>query len=147
MIIRLASQADIAAMHYIRSSVQENRLSNPDRITLADYLPYILAGSCWVAENDSGIVGFAAADLPDRSIWALFVSPQAEGGGIGRLLHHAMISGAAAHGLAELYLSTEAGTRAERFYAGLGWEPLGAGGDGPPGDGELRFRLVLPPPG
>ena len=51
--IRPARVADVAAMHRVRHRVRENRLADPDRITKATYLPYIAAGTAWVAETDA----------------------------------------------------------------------------------------------
>jgi len=53
--IRTACAADIAAMHRIRIRVRENRLSDPARVTPASYLPYVAAGTAWVAETEAGI--------------------------------------------------------------------------------------------
>ena len=84
--IRPAVAADVPAMHRIRLSVQENRLSNPALVREGSYLPYLEAGNAWVAERNAAIAGFAALDRSAGSIWALFVAPEAEGLGIGRSL-------------------------------------------------------------
>jgi hypothetical protein len=55
--IRAATEADVSAMHAVRMSVRENRLSNPEQITETSYLPYIAAGSAWVAEADGNVPG------------------------------------------------------------------------------------------
>ena len=134
--IRSARPADIAEMHRIRCSVRENRLSDPARVTHAGYLPYVEAGSAWVAESDRGIVGFAVVDRARSSVWALFVDPAMEGAGFGKALHDHLIAWAAAAGLETLTLSTAPGTRAERFYLRAGWQA-----DGPTSDGERRFVM------
>lgn len=136
--IRTASIADIPAMHRIRGSVQENRLSDPQRVTEASYLPYINERSAWVAETDAGVAGFSIIDVAAKSVWALFVDPEAEGGGIGRALHHRMLGWAREQGIGQLSLSTSKGTRAERFYKGAGWIEAG-----PASDGEVRFQKPL----
>lgn len=117
-------------MHVIRLDVRENRLSSPHRITERDYHPYVAAGSAWVAERDGGVVGFAAAAGVDGHVWALFVSPQAEGAGIGRLLHKTLVDWAASRKIDRLTLTTAAGTRAEGFYEWLGWQWRGIDPDG-----------------
>ena len=132
--IRPADPADIAAMHRIRCSVRENRLSDPARITEACYLPYVESGSAWVAENERGLAGFAAVDRAGSSVWALFVDPEMEGAGVGRALHDHMVEWARAQGLERLALSTAPGTRAEHFYVRMGWQA-----DGLTPDGERRF--------
>ncbi len=113
-------------MHAIRLAVRENRLSNPARITGASYLPYVAAGTIWVALDPAGnALGFAALDLAEASVWALFVDPAAEGAGVGRALHDFMLDRAAEQGIERLRLSTAAGTRAERFYLKAGWLKCG----------------------
>jgi len=135
--IRPATAADVPAMHAVRRAVRENRLSDPGRVTEASYLPYVADGSAWVAETDAGVAGFAAVDLPAESVWALFVSPGAEGAGIGRALHGVVLDRARRAGLCRLRLGTEAGTRAERFYLEAGWTRDGTAG------GETRLTIEL----
>jgi GNAT superfamily N-acetyltransferase len=136
--IRQAASPDVPAMHAVRSKVRENRLSDPGRITKASYLPYIAAGSAWVAETDAGIAGFAALSAPDASVWALFVSPEAEGAGIGRALHDHMLESARDQGIRLLSLSTEDGSRAANFYERAGWTRAGI-----TADGEAVFKKLL----
>ncbi|HEX8645190.1 MAG TPA: GNAT family N-acetyltransferase [Allosphingosinicella sp.] len=133
--IRTAAPADVPAMHRLRLGVRENLLSDPGRVQESSYLPYVAAGSAWVAEKDGAIVGFAAADGPDERVWALFVEPDAQGAGVGRALHAAMLAWARGKGLCRLRLATGPGTRAARFYEQAGWT---AAGTAP--DGELLFE-------
>ena len=128
--VRAASAADIPAMHHVRNDVRENRLYDPQRVQEASYLPYIAAGSAWVAETDAGIVGFAAIDAQARRVWALFVDPGAEGSGIGRALHRRMLEWAQEQGISTLSLDTEEGTRAAHFYERAGWRRAGFTDDG-----------------
>ncbi len=125
-------------MHKVRNDVRENRLAQTTRITQASYLPYITAGSAWVAENGDGIVGFAAIDAPAATVWALFIAPSAEGAGIGRALHQTMLVWAAANGLRRLSLTTEHGSRAVRFYSRAGWAERRV-----TADGEVHFEKTL----
>jgi GNAT superfamily N-acetyltransferase len=112
-------------MHAIRLAVRENRLGSPDRVTEAHYRTRLLRGDgAWVAERNGEIVGFAMVDPPSRSIWALFVSPQAEGGGVGRALQATMLD-AVFEAWQHVALSTCPGTRAESFYLAAGWEAAG----------------------
>ena len=54
MIVREATLEDVGAMHALRVSVRENRLSDPLRITEADYLPFLAQPrASWVAESES----------------------------------------------------------------------------------------------
>ena len=139
--VRLARAADVSAMHALRLSVRENRLSEPGRVTAADTLRYIDAGTAWIAEAAHDIVGFAVVDGHATSVWALFVDPEAEGMGVGRALHATMLEWARDQGIARLSLSTEAGSRACTFYARQGWREAGI-----TTDGELRFELWINQP-
>ena len=139
--IRPAIVADIPAMHAIRCAVRENALTDPRRITEASYLSYVAAGSAWVAVIDRDIAGFAALDCVDASVWALFVAPDHEAGGIGRALLDTMLDEAARRGMDDLWLVTARGTRAERFYARAGWTGMPA-----TEPGEVRFAKALDRP-
>lgn len=136
--IRAAGPADIKAMHALRRRVAENALSDPRLVTEASYPPYLDRGGAWVAETEDGLAGFAILDVGRASVWALFVAPEAEGKGIGRALHARLVEGAIEQGLGRLSLSTEPGTRAERFYTEAGWIKTGA-----TGTGELSFEKIL----
>lgn len=119
--VRLANLADVAAMHRLRSSVLENSISDPLKVTEASYLPYVAAASAWVAATEKCIIGFCAIDGSKAEIWALFVDQHHEGLGIGRALHRQMLTWAKHNGLTRLSLSTGLGTRAEGFYRRAGW--------------------------
>lgn len=125
-------------MHRLRSSVRENRLSDPDRVTEDSYLPYVDAGDVLVAEHGGQLLGFAALDRASSSLWALFVAPEAEGAGAGRALHLHILRRAREAGADTLWLSTARGTRAERFYIAAGWHEAGL-----TPEGELRLRISL----
>jgi uncharacterized membrane protein len=58
------------------------------------------------------VVAFAVANATSGNIWALFVHPDHERRGYGRLLHDTMVSWLWATGLERLLLTTEPGTRA-----------------------------------
>jgi GNAT superfamily N-acetyltransferase len=138
--LRPAMPEDIAAMHALRMSVRENRLSDPSKVTAADYERRLARpGTSWVAEDGPGIVGFAIADLPSRSIWALFVKPDLEGRGIGRSLLQQVTQSLAAIGPGTMHLSTEAGTRAEQVYAAAGWSQAGR-----LPNGEVHYTRAAP---
>lgn len=137
--VRAASTADVPAMHKVRNGVRENRLAQTTRITQASYLPYITAGSAWVAENGDGIIGFAAIDAPSATVWALFIAPSAEGAGIGRALHATMVDWATTNGLSRLSLTTESGSRAVSFYSRAGWAERRV-----TADGQVHFEKTLP---
>lgn len=137
---REAVPADIAAMSVIRLSVTENRLRDPSRITEQMYLDYLgPLGKSWVCEVDGVIAGFASADKADGFIWALFISPEYEGRGIGKHLLALMADYLFALGHEKIVLSTSADTRADTFYASQGWE-RGKMKD----DVEVHYSLARP---
>lgn len=140
MQLRIAMPEDIVAMHHLRLSVRENQLSDPSRVTEADYLPYLRqpCGS-WIAEIDGRLVGFAIADLQARSIWALFVDPDHEGRGIGRALLERVTECLLASESGPIYLVTTPNTRAEQLYRAAGWTEVGV-----EPSGELRFAWSRP---
>jgi uncharacterized protein YhfF/GNAT superfamily N-acetyltransferase len=134
--VRLATFNDIPAMHRARNSVRENRLSDLQRISESSYVPFVEAGTAWVAERNGEIAGFAVLDTQTGSVWALFIAPDAEGRGLGRALHQAIVGQAKKLYMDELWLSTSAGTRAARFYTEAGWEHAGT-----TPEGELIFKF------
>jgi len=124
MRIREATIDDIPAMHRVRVSVRENRLSSPDRLTPASYAQALADGCGWVSESDEGIAGFAFGNR-DGNVWALFVNPEHEGQGHGSALHAVLVAWLEAHAARPIWLSTAAGTRAEAFYRARGWLEAG----------------------
>lgn len=139
-VVRPASILDIGAMHQVRLSVQENKLSEGAGIKEESYLRFVQTGSAWVAEIEKQVIGFAAIDAVAMSVWALFVSPHAEKLGVGRVLHDCMIDWARDRGFPQLSLSTAPGTRAQGFYTAAGWQAAGVSGTG-----EMCFRRQLRP--
>jgi GNAT superfamily N-acetyltransferase len=136
--IRLAALADVPQLKRIRSSVRENVL-NPMRVSDRDYEWFVQNGLTWVWEEGVEILGFAAGDLRDGSVWALFVHPVWEGRGIGRALLERVCASLCAAGHGTATLDTEPYTRAARFYGHQGWTE-----EGLDATGQLRFRLALP---
>ena len=128
--VRIAKQGDISTMHAIRLAVRENSLGAASGITEASYSPYVRGGSAWVAELGDKIFGFAAADPLSGNVWAMFVAPEAEGNGIGRALHEAVLEWASCLGIERINLTTAAETRAEHFYRKMGWRMTGHHEDG-----------------
>ena len=122
--IRRARLDDRPRITEIRLAVRENRLTDPSRVTDADYLWFSENPGIWVWEEDGHILGFSAADTRDGTIWALFIDPGHEGRGIGRaLLAKACdVLREAGHRIATL--GTEPGSRADRFYRQAGWTAL-----------------------
>jgi GNAT superfamily N-acetyltransferase len=136
---RRAVSADIPAMSAIRLSVRENVLSDPARVTLQMYEDYLdQDGRGWVGEIDGVVVAFSYADRHKASIWALFVSPQHEGLGLGKALLGLAVGWLFELGHARVRLGTTPGTRADRFYQAQGWTRMPGHG------GEVEYVLAHP---
>jgi GNAT superfamily N-acetyltransferase len=137
--LRQAFASDIPAMHRVRLAVTENRLASTV-VTESDYQPAIeIHGRGWVVEIDTRVVAFAVGNKTNGNIWALFVEPTHERQGYGRLLHDEMMKWFRSQGIAKLWLTTEAGTRAEHFYKQAGWIRSGT-----TAGGEVRFERTEP---
>jgi GNAT superfamily N-acetyltransferase len=135
-LLRQAQPADWAAMHRVRMSVLENRLTSTV-LTEGDYLAAIDSpGRGWVVEENGVVVGFAVGNSQTGNIWALFVDPDHEGSGYGRQLHDTLVAWLWDQGIDRLWLTTEKDTRAERFYERAGWVRTG-----PPIGSEIRFEM------
>lgn len=138
MIFREAVISDIPQIQEVRHSVVENILSDPKLVTDDDCKSFITErGRGWVCETKGKIVGFAIADLQEKNLWALFVRPEFEHHGIGLKLQDLMMHWYFAQTSEPVWLSTEAGTRAERFYRQSGWMDRGAYGNG-----EIKFEMT-----
>jgi GNAT superfamily N-acetyltransferase len=138
MKFREANIDDITRMHVVRVAVKENVLSNPALVTINDYTEYITQrGKGWVCEIDGVIVGFAIADLVDENIWALFIHPDHEKKGIGKKLHHLMMTWYFKTGKNAVWLSTAPNSRAEMFYRKAGWKSTGT-----TKSGEIKFEMT-----
>lgn len=126
-------------MQRIRMLVRENRIA-PTALTEDDYRVALEPPSrTWVVEDDEKIVGFASADSATGNIWALFVHPDFERRGYGRMLHDAMVDWCWDQGSARLWLTTDPGTRADGFYLTAGWTPVGR-----TADNEILFERMRP---
>jgi GNAT superfamily N-acetyltransferase len=136
--LRAATPADIPRLMEIRASVRENRLSDPNRVTLADYNWFIDRAAIHVWEEEDCIQGLSAGDPRDGSIWALFVHPEFEGRGVGQTLIQAACQSLVEAGHHVASLSTEPGSRAELFYLRNGWIAKGR-----TPRGEVQFAKLL----
>lgn len=126
MNLQEATSADWEAMQVVRMAVKENVLSNLNLVTKAHYLNYLTTcGKGWVFETKNQVVGFAIVDALEHSVWALFVLPEFENKGIGKLLHNEMLKWYFQNHDLPLWLSTGSATRAEGFYRKMGWQPVG----------------------
>ncbi len=138
MIIREAKTEDIKQIQIVRNAVKENALSNPNFVTDKDCEEFISErGKGWVCEIENNIVGFSIVDLKENNIWALFVHPDYEKKGIGRLLHNIMLDWYFNQTKKNVWLGTAPNTRAEIFYRKSGWKEIGTHGNG-----EIKFEMT-----
>lgn len=137
VIIREALLTDIPQIQIVRNSVKENMLSNPNLVTNADCAEFMFVrGRGWVCEIDQEIVGFSIVDLKENNIWALFLKPEFEKQGKGKLLHDVMLNWYFTQTKETVWLGTAPGTRAEQFYNKAGWKE-----NGMYGKGEVKFEM------
>lgn len=129
--LRRAKVADIDTLFDIRTSVRENHLSREQMAELG-ITPQVLAEAiesapcAWIAEIDGVAGGFAMVDIEEGELFALFVRPECEGLGMGRLL----LAAAEEQLFREhenIWLVTDGGNgiRANAFYSRHGWQFAG----------------------
>lgn len=136
MNFREANVNDIEQLHRVRMAVKENVLSNPALVTHQDYINYLTtAGKGWLCESNGEVLGFSIVGTEEKNVWALFVSPESEGKGIGKTLHNILIDWYFSHYTGPLWLTTAPGTRAEEFYRRSGWSEKGR-----QANGEVKFE-------
>jgi GNAT superfamily N-acetyltransferase len=137
--LRQAVTADIPGIQRVRHSVRENRLASTT-ITDEDVRRSIEeTGRGWIVESNGEVVGFAIGNARTGNVWALFVHPEHERRGYGRLLHDTMVEWLWSQGLARLWLTTRPHTRAQAFYEVAGWRLHGY-----TDFGEARYELRNP---
>jgi GNAT superfamily N-acetyltransferase len=137
--LRQARRDDVQALHRVRQSVLENRLTSTV-LSADDYIEAIeRTGRGWLLEVENEIVGFAVGNAETGNIWALFVDPAHEGRGYGRRLHDVMVRWLWSQGLRTLWLTTQPGSRAQRFYETAGWAYRGMSDNG-----EYRYEMCRP---
>ncbi len=113
-------------------------LANPNLVTDEVCKMFIIEkGKGWVCEKDNQIIGFSIVDLKDHNIWALFVHPDFDRHGAGRLLHDTMLDWYFSLTDKTVWLGTEPNTRAAAFYKKAGWEIVGIHGKG-----EIKFEMT-----
>lgn len=138
MIIREATRKDVPGLVHVRSAVKENVLMSD--ITQERMVAGLeVRGRGWVAEHEGQIVGFSMADREESMIWALFLLPEWETQGLGRMLLERATDWLRLEGCTIISLTTEPGSRAEGFYSHLGWTRAGI-----TEKGEVRFELYCP---
>lgn len=130
IVLRAATSADLPRIHAIRHGVAENILRDPSRVSEAEVAWYMEQAVFLVSEAAGEVAGFTCANHQTGLIWALFIDPRHEGQGHGRALLDAALARLVEDGHRQAWLTTGAGTRAERFYAAHGWRDMGKHRDG-----------------
>jgi ribosomal protein S18 acetylase RimI-like enzyme len=124
--IRKAMVGDRPRISEVRNAVRENRLSPANVARVEDTARWIYEnGTFWVWEQDGAVQGFAVADVRDGTIFGLFVHPDYEGRGIACALLPLACEDLRTAGHSVARLTTDPGSRAERFYRRNGWTDTG----------------------
>ena len=118
--------------------MKENVLRDPSRVTNTNVTWFLEGPGIWVWEEGDEVLGFAASDTRDASIFALFVDPAHERRGIGRALFEKALDVLRGDGHRTAWLTTEPGSRAEDFYRAAGWKVIGTSPKG-----ELIFHSSI----
>jgi GNAT superfamily N-acetyltransferase len=137
-LIRRATDADRERINEIRFAVKENILRDRSRVTHEMVTWFIENPGIWLWEEDGRVLGFSAADTRDGTIFALFIDPEHEGRGIGRALFARALDSLREAGHKTGSLTTQPGSRADRFYQAAGWKAVGTSERG-----ERIFEGVL----
>lgn len=139
MNIREALTRDIKQIQIVRNSVFENALSDPNLVTDNDCAEFIsIRGKGWVYEIENCIVGFSIVDLKENNFWVLFLNPEFEKRGIGKMLHDVVIDWYFTKTKETIWLGTAPNTRAENFYRKAGWMEVGLHGKN-----EIKFEMTF----
>jgi GNAT superfamily N-acetyltransferase len=136
--IRRATDADRDRISEIRFAVKENILRDRSRVTYDMITWFLETPGIWLWEEDGKVLGFSAADIRDGTIFALFIDPAHEGRGIGRVLFAKALDSLREAGHTTGSLTTQPGSRADRFYQKAGWKVIGTSERG-----ERIFEGVL----
>jgi len=134
--LREAVASHIPAIQRVRHSVRENRLVSTVIRSEDVKCAIEKTGRGWVVELNGEIVAFAIGNAKSGNIWALFVRPEYEGLGYGRLLHDAVAQWLWSRN-DRLWLTTDPGARAQKFYEAAGWNLIGE-----TKRGELEYEML-----
>ncbi|WP_207479998.1 GNAT family N-acetyltransferase [Arenibaculum pallidiluteum] len=134
---RVATSAEVEDLFAIRTSVIENHQSREELADLGitpESVAAMLAADCraWICDLDGVPAAFSMAKAGERTVFAVFVRPEAEGRGLGRALLEAAESWLFAQGAAEIWLTTglDPTLRAHRLYEAAGWRAGDVTADG-----------------
>ena len=125
--LRMATADDVESLFEIRTSVAQNHLSREQMDELG-ITPQVLRsaineGPCiWLAEVDRQPVAFSMIDRAEGEVFAMFVRPEHEKCGLGRLLMDAAEAELfKTHERIVLVTDGRPEIRANGFYQRLGW--------------------------
>lgn len=145
MKIRRIVADDVESIFDIRHSVKENYLSREEVKELGftpDSLRQMLLTDCtgWIALIDDYPVGFSVVNKTENRILGLFIRPDYEGRGLGKILLNEAEKFLMKEGAGEAWLCTpsDPATRAHQFYKRLGWKESGI-----MPDGQIRYTKKL----
>ena len=144
IIIREARRDDMPGIYHVRTSVTENLLTG-EQLAARGITNESVAASFekdskgWVAVDRDLVVGFSIADRATASIFALFVLPAYERRGLGGRLLALAMDWLWHNGLTRVWLTTDAETRALRFYLARGFMITAA-----PEHEDLRLECSRP---
>jgi GNAT superfamily N-acetyltransferase len=137
--IRKATLADRPRIAEVRNAVRENQLNPANTERMDGAVDWIFQhGTVWVWEQDGAVQGFSVADPRDGTVFGLFVHPDYESRGIARALLPLGCEDLRTAGHTAATLTTDAGSRAERFYRTNGWSEIGR-----QKDGQIIFQKQL----
>lgn len=129
LIVRPASEGDLHAIWHVhtRAIATTCRSHYADAVIAAwverlkpeSYRSVLKRAMVFLAEDESGVVGFGQIDLAAAEVQAVYVLPDAQGRGIGAVLLARLEAAAAEGGLSHITL--KATLNAEPFYRAHGW--------------------------
>lgn len=112
----------------IRFSVHENLVHGHQiqYLQREQALDDIRQGGGWICKKNNDCVGYGLGIfIPEPLIGGLFVKPDYHHKGIGSHLLSLVTTWFFEQDTAEISLTTDAGSKAERFYRQRGWQPAG----------------------
>ncbi len=131
--IRTADERDLDAIWRVHAAAIERTCAAHypaevidawvERLKPESYRGVVRRGVVVIAEEDGKVVGFGQLDLPAGEVQAVYVSPDAQSGGVGGALLAYLEDAAARAGVTVATL--KATLNAESFYAERGWRATG----------------------
>ncbi len=148
--LRIAQKNDVETLFEIRTSVTENYQSREEIAELGitpESVTEMLATDCraWIVEIEDQPIGFSIASATEKTILGIFVHPDFEGRGAGRMLMQTTENWFWSKGIDEIWLLTGNNPkwRAYGFYEHLNWIPVGVEPDGDFA-GDMKFIKKRP---